>query len=329
LSNFALKLRNLTFKISEKLEKGVDMESKGKVVWENYYSYRRIEAVKIVLEEYALKLGVKIVVNSTDGDETSRLSKPRHQKNTLFVNIHSGPSIGIFSSYHTSGELVREVFDYSLGEDSYHCSPVGIKIMDDNQVVAAEVIEGTLFVLINLLPADVPDQIMREIMEEYVKSVPKELSDRRKIVKQNIARVRKNSWNNFIKIFRRSEDGKLERNRKLIRERYDELKATVKRGRLIVLPDGEIHADLGYITHHEYGEKTYLGEVLLVIETNDEVVKVYGLSTQKSTNIDNHPHVWGDGDMCLGNIDSGIDKLLEQKQYAFVVETMIDYMETA
>jgi len=296
--------------------------SSGKVVMEGYCEdSENWEEIKSVLEEYAKKLGVTIVVNYS---EEGHLSLPRHAHGKLFINIFSGPLLGIFSSWKNE-EYLERLFGKDVCEEYVECSPVGIKMADSEGVVAAEVVEGTLFVLPDLPHCDEAGEIMRKIMEKYI-TVPRKLADREAIVRRNIARIQKDSWKNFVEIFRIKEKrGILERNVTQIRERYNDLVAIAKSENLLVLP-GEIRVCLGQIKHEIVGD---IGEFILVIGTKSGDGESGIKAVCITPNIEHeHPHMWSDSGVCLGNIENGVGKLIEQKEYAFLVETMADYLRT-
>lgn len=296
--------------------------SKGKVIlyedFDNWDDAPEWEDAEEVLTEYAQKLGITIEVHCS---EEGTLMAPRHAKGKLFVNIFAAPKLGLFSGWLTGNEVSR-VFDQYIGEEFFQASPVGIKIFDEKDFVAAEVIGASLYILINALRSSDSATVIRRIMEEYVASIPQDLAERERIVEGNMAKIRESSWENFVEIFRISGGKKiLERNIKQIRERYDDLLSKAKRGNIIVLP-GEIRVRSGRLDHDSVGD---IGDYLIIIETkpgsDNEDIHLVSITPD----VEEHPAVW-DGGYCPGTIDDGINTLLGKKEYALLAETMIEYL---
>lgn len=296
--------------------------SKGNVIlgtdFDDWDEIEDWEDVEEVLLEYAQKLGITIEVNySKDG----ALMVPRHAKKTLFVNIFAAPRLGLFSGWFI-GDVISFVFDQYIGEEFLQASPVGIKITDEKDFVAAEVIGASLFILFNPLLSDDSATVIRRIMEEYVASIPQDLAQREKIVEENMAKIRKSSWENFVEIFRINDEKKiLERNINQIRERYDDLLSKAKKGNILVFP-GEIRIRSGRLDHDSAGD---IGDYIIIIDTEPKTDYDDIHLVSITPDAEEHHAVW-DGGYCPGTIDDGINTLLDKKEYALLAETMIEYL---
>lgn len=312
--------RNLTIQIY-KFKEGENM-SKGNVIlgtaFDDWDEIENWEDVEEVLLEYAQKLGITIEVNYS---EEGALMVPRYAKKKLFINIFAAPRLGLFSGWF-SGRDVHRVFDQYIGEEFLQASPVGIKITDEKDFAAAEIIGASLFILFNPLLSDDSATVIRRIMEEYVAFIPQDSAEREKIAKENMANIRESSWENFVEIFRISGGKKiLERNIKQVRERYDDLLSKAKKGNILVFP-GEIRIRSGRLDRDSAED---IGDYIIIIETfpgskNDDIHLV-----SITPDAEEHPAVW-DGGYCPGTIDDGINTLLDKKEFALLTETMIEFL---
>lgn len=270
-----------------------------------------------VLKEYAVKLKTNIVAEYFSGD----IVPPKYKKDTLFIYFWATPSVGLFT-YDISQPNSEEdcMFDgNSFGPPSL----IGLRITEESQKVSvAEILEGTIYVLIDLSYIDGSEMdIMKSIMNGYEK-MPS-ITERRK----GSARIKKEleteSFNNFIELFRQEEGGLLERNLNQIKARYNALLKEAK-GKVLVLED-EIRVGMGRASLEIDRKIRDIGEWLLVISPKDDVspIQLFCLTPDLKYS---HPNAGGAGYVCLGNISDGVQTLIDEKEFAFAVTVMREFL---
>jgi len=75
------------------------------------------------------------------------------------------------------------------------------------------------------------------------------------------------------------------------------------------------------------GRRIYdLGEYRIDIDLNNSSIRFFFLKNEKSKQ--RHPHIKSDGNICWGNIGSGVDKLLKQREFSALIPVLIQFLET-
>lgn len=276
-----------------------------------------------ILQEYAEKIGTSIFVVDNQGE----LYSPKAQKR-LTICFYGSPTLGPFSG-GAETYIEKVLYRFSLEDSQKNAltpSLVGLKISDPNGVTVAEVVENTLYILINILEDEGhSEKILDRIMADYMK-LPTSLEERRSIISNRIEKLRSSSEVNFKKLFCQTLHKDIE-----INKQFDVLKRMSKDGDLIIA-NGEIRVPLGrvimtrkYSDHSE--TKLDIGKIFFVlgrIQTKEPTVQIFCLTKDPD---DSNDYIGDMGYVCLGNISYGVNKLIRDSEYALAAEAVKLFIE--
>lgn len=287
-------------------------------------------SMRRVLESYAEKLRINIrATGSEDGEE--RLYYPNTKKGWLEIYFFAGPSVEAYSGGREA--YYQRAFGYDIGgSQSTGVTPslIGYPIIDEEGNTIAEVVENTIYVLFDLSDDESPmspgiaASILQEILEAYIK-LPA-LAERQKIEGKKRMELRNESYRNFqrmfgFKILQKNTDAK---------KQYAYLNKIAK-GDIIVV-NGEIRVPLGRKQTRDSTDRrkarVNIGEIFFIMTPGNsdsgDFVEIFYLDPKYHGN---HDHIYNGGNLCLGNIESGIEGFLREREFAFAAEAVKLFVE--
>lgn len=114
-----------------------------------------------------------------------------------------------------------------------------------------------------------------------------------------------------------------------IEDLYKSLCKLSSTGSIDLLED-ELNIPIGMIEITHESNTYQIGEFSIRIDLSDHSIKCLNLTAMKKEGFKgyHHPHVYSDGDVCLGNADYGVGVLLGAAQYDVVVMMVIKFLRS-
>lgn len=174
----------------------------------------------------------------------------------------------------------------------------------------AEVLGNTIYILFDLLYEDDwrAEEKLEVLLKEYLKLPP--FAVRLRLVRDKMARLRKESFENFKRIFlyKRSLKTTIE-----IKQQYDYINSISKSQ--VIVDDNEIRVNLGIVRTLDTNTNTKrsVGQHFFVMDTDKNEVSVFQLAPGSHR----HPYFGNaEGSVCFGTIDEGLSNFIENCEYA-------------
>ena len=287
------------------------------------------QELRQILQLFTEGVGSDILVHkpeSSSGD----LFPPSKHVNRLTIYFGKAPAIGPYSGGEEA--IIKSAFGVHLSVDqwySYTPSLLGERITDEDGHTVAEVVDNTLFILFDIAndfnPRDThtnknTQEVLRKIMDKFLE-LPS-LSERKKQIAARKEELDENSWKEFVSIAKTFEKHIPPAD---IKKQFEFL-TKMARGNLVVT-NGEIRVPLGHkIAITNRGRKVNIGDVFFKFERPRHLsdVKIFHLTPGK---MGTHDYIYSHGIICLGNISSGVDELLEKGEFGLAAEAVKLFVE--
>ncbi len=285
-------------------------------------------SMRKVLRDFAENIGMNIYAKGSDEFE-SALYPPNTKKDRLEIYFYAAPAVGAYSG--GKEKSYYRAFGYDLDNDqSTGVTPslIGFQIEDGEDNLVAEVVENTIYVLFDLLDFDgwlgveEANSILQKILESYAKAPS--LTKRRELEGKKKMDLRSKSFPNFRRLLADSGHSSAE-----IKRQYDVI-TRISKGDLIVY-DGGIRIPLGKKqtrSSFDRSGQVDIGEVFFILLPekwdDGDFVEIYYLDPRRKGK---HPHIYSDGNSCIGNIHYGVSEFLHDKEIALAAEAIKLFVE--
>lgn len=327
-----------------------------KVVLENKNNMEHWDELKPVFQKFATLFGVDIYVSNPHGEK----SKPKKETGKLFVRFWSHPGAG-----NSFSDEKSELFSCQLlggQSDGLSVSPIGIPIYDECRTLAADMVDGTLFILFDLPHREGGGPILERILEEYVRAVTEEPEVR----KQRLQEISRKQYIEKRKKCARQQSEeckenieKAERDIKAYQKKIVEVVRTMRHaseklaflsGTALVNVERQAESEWEKLIHMPGVEdvciiddsiSVFLSKEISIsfesieyaigkfrIDINEEDCDVRAHNLTRCVKNCYHPHVQDNGDCCFGEISDGIAQLIGEYEYAALVQVMMRYLES-
>lgn len=337
-------------------------ENKQKVVLEDSDNMEYWSEMKPVLQKYAFLLGVDIYASNPHGHSST-------------VETEEGKLYIRFWSYCKNGKMRKQSEEKRFGiytdggqEDCFSGEPTGLPIFDDNGILAADVVGGTMFVLFDLPHGNNAEVFLEKIMERFPKdskdaeALESRLAEWKKTQEERQKKEYVTYRNQHIEVQKDTLRNEVRQGENTIKDCQQKIVKAVR-----AMRDANEHLKL--LSNVENLESSYVeeweklnhmpGVEQVTFDAEESVIsvflsepihiahneKVYDIGKFRididsdNGNVtahnltrqlgDTYDHPHvSDGDCCFGDISDGIAQLLGNYEYMALVTVMIRYLNS-